>query len=449
MPLISLIFFPFLWLLSLLYALLFFGDRWRKKKTALSLKKMILISVGNISAGGSGKTPFAIYLSSLLLKHYPRRTGILMRGYRSALEKRSMLLDLRKHKSDPAMHTGFVDGRKTPDLSAMEITLISGYECGEDQVKSYQNSGDLHPFSGKKSSTKLSLQEFLQRRDLFPGDEALLYPLNRIPVILGIGQKRWCNALAMEEMDIRISILDDGLQHHKIKRDLNLVIVDSLNPDAGGLIPLGKRREPLSLMKNLPCIILSKWNLADSKQKKTAETFVKKYAPKAEIFHAEHLLGDPYPLWYSTHNDTWLNIFPRILQAGERVALFCALGQPESFFRSATSYIEKTMSEKQKESQDKSIESPSENSDFIQNIRFPDHYRYSAEDLEKLCQRYKLLLCTEKDAVKVQTLTLSRDCQKKIWTIPLTWKFSANDEERFHRYLFQEIQKIEKYKKAD
>jgi tetraacyldisaccharide 4'-kinase len=154
-----------------------------------------VISVGNIVAGGTGKTPCTLMLGKELLKH--KRVAILSRGYRSEAEK-----------------------MKEP------LTLSLG-------------SGVLHSAA-------------------VGGDEAWLLSKNLPSALVYSGRSRIKAAEMAYDAGAEVGILDDGFQHWPLERDIDIVTVDAGNPCGFGyFLPRGYLREPLSALKRADCVVIN------------------------------------------------------------------------------------------------------------------------------------------------------------------------------------------------
>lgn len=155
-----------------------------------------VVSVGNISSGGTGKTPLTIeigkYFQSLGYK-----VGILCRGYMGDLSSNN------------------------------EVTLVSD---GKDIVADYEDVGE----------------------------EAVLIARKVPQAIVIAGKKRIATGKAAINLGAEVLILDDGFQYLKLYRDKDIVLLDSYNPfDNGYLIPRGKLRELPDAIKRASCIFIS------------------------------------------------------------------------------------------------------------------------------------------------------------------------------------------------
>lgn len=155
-----------------------------------------VISIGNIVAGGTGKTPMTIYLSTML-KRMGHRPVVLSRGYGGLAEKKG-------------------------------IVVSDGYEilCGPE----------------------------------IAGDEPVMMAaqLRGVPVIVG-GDRYKSGRRAISEFDPDIIVLDDGFQHRRLRRNLDLVLLDARNMFGNGhLMPRGMLREHVSALGRSSAIVFTR-----------------------------------------------------------------------------------------------------------------------------------------------------------------------------------------------
>ena len=154
-----------------------------------------VISVGNITAGGTGKTPCILKLAEMLHKkgHHP---AILSRGYKSGLEKVGGVVS---------------DGRSL------------------------------------RISQKLA------------GDEPYMMALKIPDVPVLVGRNRIISAEKAIKLGADILLLDDGFQYWDMKRDLDIVLIDCTNPFGYGYsLPRGLLREPMEALRRAHTFILTK-----------------------------------------------------------------------------------------------------------------------------------------------------------------------------------------------
>lgn len=155
-----------------------------------------VVCVGNLTAGGTGKTPMIMYLANLLQQRNIA-TVIISRGYRGALEQ-----------------TG-------------------GLVSGRDQVL---------------------------RTAAEAGDEPYLLACRLKGVPVYVGRKRYENGLkAMEAFKPTVILLDDGYQHLQLQRDFNLLLMDAAKPlDNGYVIPRGMLREQPGAVNRAQAIVFTR-----------------------------------------------------------------------------------------------------------------------------------------------------------------------------------------------
>ena len=155
------------------------------------------------------------------------------------------------------------------------------------------------------------------------GDEAQVF-VRAGHAHVGIGSDRFAVGRQMEQtLHPGVFLLDDGFQHFRLKRDEDLVLIDALDPLAGGMFPLGRRREPLESLARATAVIVTR--LDPGQGIAGIERMVRRYNSRAPVFRS-HVV----PLhwidfeWDRTHA---LNSRPF-----GPVAAFCGLGSPRSFW---------------------------------------------------------------------------------------------------------------------
>jgi len=190
------IFYP----LSLLYQITLFIRNFFYKKNFLETKILPckIISVGNITAGGSGKTPTVEYLSKLL-QSKGKKVGIISRGY----------------------------GRNS------KKTLI--VTNGKTKPKTWETFGD-EPY-------------------------LLAQKLDNVPIIVGKSRYK-AGTKMIEKFNPDVIIMDDGFQHISLSRDLDIVLINSKDTQTTHkLIPAGLLREPISNLSRADLVVLTKTNI--------------------------------------------------------------------------------------------------------------------------------------------------------------------------------------------
>ena len=161
-----------------------------------------VLSVGNLAAGGTGKTPFVRWLAGELLGR-EIRPSVLTRGY----------------------------GRSTRGA-----VVVSD---GAGAVASVRDSGDEAA--------------------------VLARALPRVPIVADRDRVAAARRVEALVPDVDLHLLDDGFSHVSLARDLDIVLLDATSPDAGGaLLPQGRLREPLSSLERADLVVVTKCEQADS-----------------------------------------------------------------------------------------------------------------------------------------------------------------------------------------
>jgi tetraacyldisaccharide 4'-kinase len=234
-----------------------------------------VVSVGNLSVGGTGKTPFVAYLAERLLAR-GRRPAILTRGYRRE--------------------------------SATKLIVIE-------------------PASGRTADP----------REV--GDEPALLArrLPDVPIIVS-ADRYLAGRAAEERFEVDTHILDDGFQHLGLARALDIVLLDATENYDAGLIPAGRLREPLTALARAHIVISTRTQTrelgmtnresdpAPDSRLPIPDSLVKKWAPEARVFRAEtDLAGLRTVPDGGPQDDADFLTSP--------VFAFCGIGNPPAFFK--------------------------------------------------------------------------------------------------------------------
>lgn len=274
-----------------------------------------VVSVGNISAGGTGKTPVVERLSKIYSDR-GKKVVILSRGYGS--------------------------GQEGPLIVSDE----------EENKISVENAGD---------------EVYMLARHL-----------DGIPIVIGKDRYQ-AGQLAEKKFNPDIIILDDGFQHWKLNRDIDIVTVDAMNPfGCDHLIPRGFLREPLSAFQRADIIVLSKTDHVSQKDVKKIKNRLRLFNKQADILTSRH-----EPLYIKSLTSYEDKVLSADKLKGKKVLALCGIGNPESFVEGLKKLDAKV----------------------IDSITYPDHYKYQEEDLMEIAVQAQLsnvdwVVTTEKDAVK-------------------------------------------------
>jgi 3-deoxy-D-manno-octulosonic-acid transferase len=273
-----------------------------------------VISVGNITVGGTGKTPLVLYLAQQF-KERGHRAAILMRGHGRSSNLSQMLLEPGAEAS--VVHTG-------------------------DEAQLFLRSGVAH---------------------------------------LGIGTDRVTTGrMLQEKYHLDTFILDDGFQQFRLARDLDLVLIDAMNPFGNEeLVPLGRLREPVSSIRRASAFIITRTEC--NRPVEGIERRLRYYNPDAPIFRSRVIPE----AWVSMNTG---ETYPPNRIPYKKALAFCGLGNPQSFWRTL----------------DRLNVHPQEKLDF------EDHHRYTAREIQRAGLLVKALnldalLTTQKDVVNLPEST--------------------------------------------
>lgn len=285
-----------LWSLSLLYGAAVLTRRLAydlglAKSQSLPAR---VVCIGNLTTGGTGKTPAVLLAAQTLRKHH-HSVAILSRGF-GRRKTGSEVLVLNDEAQLPWTEVGDEPWMMQQALAGQGIPILV---CGDRSRAGRQASTFFHS---------------------------------------------------------RILVLDDGFQHRKLKRELDVVLVNSTNPFGGRrLLPLGDLREPISSLARADLIMLTHVDLVDEKKVHLLRREIEGINPRAAILESVHKAD------FLLEVDSGKKHKLEHLK-GREVCAFCGLADPESF-------------EKQLE---KSGLLPTA------KWRYPDHHRYSLEEIRSL-----------------------------------------------------------------
>jgi len=299
---------PFAFLFGVLVAV----RNWMYEKQILKGYRFDLpiISVGNLSVGGTGKSPMVLYLTKLLKEDF--RTAIMSRGYK----------------------------RNTRGL------VLADFNSTVNDI----------------------------------GDEPLMFKLKHPEITVAVHESRaeGIPELLMKKQNLQTILLDDAFQHLSLEPGLNILLTSYHQPFYEDfLMPAGRLREFPSGYKRADIIIVTKCpiDLSDSEKKSIQEKINPQ--PNQKVYFSYLEYGYPYKFGNPTDTVS-LNINATIL-------LFCGIA--------STDPLENYLLNK---------------SEAIVRQYYPDHHKYSIDDLDNMLQSFnnieasnKLIITTEKDAMRL------------------------------------------------
>ncbi len=285
-----------------------------------------VISVGNVTVGGTGKTP-VVEILARTLRDEGRSVAILSRGY--------------KKKEKPFLQRLFGGGAAAPPRVVSD---------GERVLLDSELSGD---------------EPFMLASNL-PG-VVVLVDKNRVKA----------GRYAIRHFGCDVLILDDGFQYMKLKHSHEIVLVDSTNPFGNGhLLPRGILREDAAHISRADFIFITK----SDGNTDVLRARLRRMNERAEIAECRHR-----PCFYK--NAFTGEILPLDMVKGMKVTTLAGIAAPMGFEKSVSAMGAKIVSRE----------------------RFPDHYRYRAQDIIDVINSAdelgaQAILTTEKDAVRLPRL---------------------------------------------
>ncbi|HMB02364.1 MAG TPA: tetraacyldisaccharide 4'-kinase, partial [Isosphaeraceae bacterium] len=132
--------------------------------------------------------------------------------------------------------------------------------------------------------------------------------------------------IAVEELETQLIVLDDGLQHRRLARDLDLVLLDALDPfGTGRMFPRGLLREPLGALRRAGVVVLSRADLIDGARRAAIRAAAERRAGPLRWAEARIAPRDLVDAEGGSSPPSGL--------AGRAVVAFCGIGNPEGFRR--------------------------------------------------------------------------------------------------------------------
>jgi tetraacyldisaccharide 4'-kinase len=211
-------------------------------------------------------------------------------------------------------------------------------------------------------------------------DEALLHERWSPGAPVLVGRDRLAAAAAARARGARAVVLDDGFQHLRIARDLDVVLLSAEDPFPGRVLPLGPYREAPEALGRADVLVVTRRRASRGEAEGVAERAAR-FAPGAATAGAWLAPGGLCELGvWAGGNETGHG---RAAPAGPHGPLLavCAIGRPDAFADAVRSFA----------------------AGSVELLAFPDHHAYGRSDLARIrrCAAGRPVIMTEKDAVKL------------------------------------------------
>jgi tetraacyldisaccharide 4'-kinase len=282
-----------------------YSKEWLKIHTA----DVTVISIGNITVGGTGKTPLVIWLCKFL-QQKEIRCAVLTRGYKTHTQTRATSDERRATTDEPAI--------LTESCPQAKIIVNPNRVEGADE--------------------------------------------------------------AIDKFGAKVLIMDDGFQHRRLHRDLDIATIDATCPFGyGRILPAGLLREPVTSLKRADAVVITRCNQVDKAELAELEDKLLRINSDMLIARSIHK-----PTCAKSISGEEINL-DRL--KGKKIFAFCGIGNPDAFFSTITKL----------------------GANLIDSKAYNDHHQYTDGCLVNIyeqAQRLKadLILTTQKDWTKIALL---------------------------------------------
>lgn len=305
------------------------------------------ISVGNITTGGTGKTPMVRWVAEAL-RAAGRRPAVLMRGYRRG--------------------------------------------------------------GAAQSDEQVMLNEWLNR------DGAAVH----VPVHANADRVAGAAEVVREHPELDVFVLDDGFQHRRAGRDLDIVLVNAREPFGfGHVLPRGLLREPMSGLRRAGAFVITHAGEVSPQTISGIEAAIRKHSPAAPIYRADHSA-----VGFRCGNDGLAAELTALEGLRDRrYFAFCGIGSPQSF----EGHLVKLGGVP------------------VGRRRFDDHHDYTRADVAELGREAQsagadVLVTTAKDWAKLGAIVKNGAPVPPVWRLEIAIRFADGDEGKLTRQIHGAIE---------
>lgn len=216
------------------------------------------------------------------------------------------------------------------------------------------------------------------------GDEPYLLAENLPKACVYVGRNRQKTAVLAAKAGVELAILDDGMQHRQVARDYEIVVMDALDPLGHNYhLPRGFLRESPKSLSRADLVVVN--HVGDKASFDVCKKLVEKYT-KAPVIGTHFALDKCFDLQKNEIESL----------KDKKAAIFCGIGQPDRFIETVKRCGVTIIGEE----------------------LYSDHAPYYADQISHLADKYKaqgaeMLICTEKDMVKIPEITAL--------SLPIVW----------------------------
>ena len=304
-----------------------------------------VISIGNITVGGTGKTPHTEYLVELLRKQFIITT--VSRGYK----------------------------RKTKGYQEVEVSSLAS-AIGDEPLQIKTKFSDIQVIVDEKrvhAIKKIQLQDAAHLPDVI--------------------------------------ILDDAFQHRSVSAGINILLIDFNRPiDQDSLMPVGRLRESKWQMRRATVIIYTKCPQEISPITRRIIMKDVYLRPYQNLFFTTMVYQPLSPVFPDQAIPT-----PKLASDIVSVLLVTGIANPEHLRKYLSNFTEN-----------------------ITDLKYPDHHNFNTSNIQQIEQKFdgieavnKIIITTEKDAMRLKDMNLSEPMKANLFYIPLKIKFLDSEGKNF------------------
>jgi tetraacyldisaccharide 4'-kinase len=208
--------------------------------------------------------------------------------------------------------------------------------------------------------------------------------------------------VAIEELETQLILLDDAFQHRQIARDLDIVLLDALEPFGfEHLLPRGTLRESLAGIARADVVVLTRADLVTETDRQAIRRRVERFRPDCVWVQSSHR-----PQALLSSDGARLEL---VALRGQRIAAFCGIGNPAGFRHTLDQY----------------------GLEIAAWREFPDHHLYSRADVDALAawaeqNQAAAAVCTCKDLVKLAVTQLG---DLPLWAVSIEMELTHGKEQ--------------------
>ncbi len=315
---------------------LLYAKGWLKTYSA----NATVISVGNVTVGGTGKTPLVVWLCKQIIQNSNYGCAILTRGYKTC--------------------------RASPRLGSGQARMMRRAKNGRNMQSC--------PRAERRDDIRSTIDEPAILAETCPNAKVIVNPDR----VAGAAE-------AVDKFGASVLIMDDGFQHRRLDRDLDIVTIDATQPFGfGKMFPAGLLREPVNALKRADAIVITRSDQVAEAELAKLEEKLKEINANMTVARSIHA-----PVLAKLRNNKEISLEEL---NHKKIFAFCGIGNPETFLNTIRGL----------------------GSELVGSKIYNDHHHYTQDCLADIYEEATLLktdliLTTQKDWTKIAPLDAFKD----------------------------------------